>query len=195
MRILVIFGLICCTVLSACSDKLRSLDDKAIEVSSVNGEEISYSRKITNSGIQFNIATGGLGDIRYLSIRSSKNGVLIAKIDDDIEGIVLETLISDLNNNSKPEILLFLMQDAYNSNLTISGYEYDGKSFTRFDLPELEGDIAYGYYGKDHFYISGNMLIREFPVNAVDTDSKRKVSYSLDKNLALKLHKVEELRN
>ena len=180
-------------VLSSCSDKLRSLDDTAIEVSSVNGEEISYSKNITSGDKQFAIATGGIGSIRYLDIRASQNGVLLGKIDDELEGMVYETITGDLNQNSKPEILLLMLKNAYEGKIDVVGFEFDGKIFKRFDLPALDDELAYGYEGKDHFYISKSKLVREFPIHSVKADARRRIFYLLDKELALTMDKFEVL--
>jgi len=179
--------------LGSCSDKLRSLDDTAIEVNSVNGEEISFSKNITSGDKQFAIATGGLGSIRYLDIRASKNGVLLGKIDDELEGMVYETITGDLNQNSKPEILLLMIKNAYEGKIDVVGFEFDGTLFKRFELPALDEELAFGYEGKDHFYISKSKLVREFPIHSVKADAKRRIFYVLNKGLVLSLDKFEVL--
>jgi len=196
VKIFVIIGLILFFCLSSCSDKLNSLDDTAIEVTSVNGEEISFSKKLTNNSDIFNIASSGLGDIRYLDIRVSRDGVLLGKLSDELDGVIYKTMKTDLNNNSKPEILLLLLPNVTENKLLITGYEFDGKVFKRFDLPDLSEDLYFGYQGKDHIYVSKSKLVREFPINIADGNpgKKRRIFYKLNKELNFILDNHEDFR-
>lgn len=185
--ILILFSAL---TINGCSDKLKSLNDTAIEVSSVNGEEISYSKIIESKESNYFVATGGFGDIRYLNIRASKNGVLLGKIDDEIEGMIYEVITGDINNNSKTELYILYLRDSYSRHANIAGFEFNGKIFNRFDLPELDEELKSGYEGKDLFFISNSKLVREFPlVNS--ENSKRRIEYSLTEKLNVKINKSE----
>ncbi|MBX3043859.1 MAG: hypothetical protein KIT33_14920 [Candidatus Kapabacteria bacterium] len=189
----IIILLLSITIVS-CSEKLKSLDDTAIEVSAVNGEELSFSKNIEFEHRRYFIATGGYGSIRYLCIRLSMNSQLLGKIDDEIEGSIYETMTGDLNGNSKPEIMLLCINNSYKGFVDIVGYEFDGKIFRRYDLPPLDSDLAYGYGGNDHFYISKSKLIREFPILNTQPKAKRKITYSLNKNLEFSIEKFDEIK-
>ena len=182
----------------SCSDKLRSLDDTATEVNSVNGEEISFSKNINYSGDIFSIAVGGLGSIRYLDIRKSRDGVMLVKYNDELEGMIYGAMVNDLNANDKPEVLLIVLKNGIAGSAYIVGFELNGKQFKRFELPQPQDDLSYGYEGKDHFYISKSQLFHEFPIfsgSPVRTETgKRRLVYSLSKDLNFKLEKFEDLK-
>jgi hypothetical protein len=182
----------------SCSDKLRSLDDTATEVTNVNGEELSFNQKITKNGVDFFVALAGTGDIRFLDIRASKNGVLLSKINDETEGMIFSTMITDLNTNSKPELLLLINSGDVDGRVSIIGFEYNGKIFKRFDMPIIEDELYSGFSGRDYIYIQGSNIIREFNVDNQQAGgfggSTRRLVYALDENLNLTVLKQVNLK-
>lgn len=164
-------------ILCSCQDKLKSLDDTAIEVSVINGEDVTYTKKIKHEGNLYSISLAGNGDIRFLDIRVSHKGVLITKMNDEIDGIIYEVLKSDLNHNDKPELVLLVKANDLQSRISIVGYEHIANTFKRLNEPSNMEDLFYGYSGSDHIYIKVNKLVWEFlAVNYSDTNRTSSIS-------------------
>ncbi len=182
-------------VFNSCNNKLNSLNDDTLEISSINGELLSFNQKISDDDFDYYISLAGTGDIRFLDIRVGKNGVFIAKLNDEIEGTIYNIFISDLNKNSKPEIILLINSNDLKNNITIIGFEFNKNSFKRFDMPQLEEDNIYGIINNEHFLIKGSQIIREFDVLNPQNNLNitKRLIYNLNNNLELVLYKQNDL--
>ncbi len=182
-------------VFNSCNNKLNSLNDDTLEISSINGELLSFNQKISDDDFDYYISLAGTGDIRFLDIRVGKNGVFIAKLNDEIEGTIYNIFISDLNKNSKPEIILLINSNDLKNNITIIGFEFNKNSFKRFDMPQLEEDNIYGIINYEHFLIKGSQIIREFDVLNPQNNLNitKRLIYNLNNNLELVLYKQNDL--
>lgn len=194
MRLLLVIFCIS-IVINSCNNKLNSLNDDTLEISNINGELLSFNQKISDDGFDYYISLAGTGDIRFLDIRVGKNGVFIAKLNDEIEGAIYNVFISDLNKNSKPEILLLINSNDLKNNITIIGFEFNKNSFKRFDMPQLEEDNIYGIINNEHFLIKGSQIIREFDVlnQQNNLNVTKRLIYNLNNNLELVLYKQNDL--
>ena len=99
------------------------------------------------------------------------------------------TAIADLNNDYKPELLIYLVSDGSGSYGEVICYSVNnnGKSVSQVYFPPTSqsDSIKNGYMGHDIFDIVNNNLVQVFPIykdgdsNAQPTGGKREVIYEL----------------
>ncbi|MBF9251729.1 hypothetical protein I2I11_00325 [Pontibacter sp. 172403-2] len=150
---------------------------------------ISYEKKLESGSMHFLVTTTGEGSMRHLTIQLEREGQQPSRIDEDIEGTVTNSVITDLNGNKKPELLVFLNGGGTGSYGKVYGYEFDNQYWGELHMPELTPEQQQGYMGHDEFQVAGNRLVRTFPVY-LDTDANccpsggtRTIFYTLDNAL------------
>lgn len=122
----------------------------------------------------------------------------IAAIRDSITGIVTEAVITDLNLNELPEILIFVRGVGANPPGQVYGFEFAEQEWARFQLPTLPPEAASGYQGFDLFRIADNYLMRTYPVfrpsdsPTLPTGGQRTIRYTLDHTLRLMEYTIED---
>lgn len=151
-------------------------------------DAISYEKRLESGSMHFLVTTTE-GSMRHLTIQLDREGQQPSRIDEDIEGTVTNSVITDLNSNKKPELLVFLNGGGTGSYGKIYGYEFDSQYWGQLRMPELTPEQQQGYMGHDEFQVAGNRLARTFPVY-LDTDANccpsggtRTIFYTLDNAL------------
>ena len=102
---------------------------------------------------------------------------------------IVDVEIADLNNDNKPELLVYRISDGSGSYGDVICYSVNnnGKSASQvYFLPTSQSaKIKNGYMGHDNFKIVDNNLVQTFPIykdgdsNAQPTGGKREVTYKL----------------
>jgi hypothetical protein len=133
----------------------------------------------------------GAGNRRLLALTARQSGREMAAIRDSVAGEITDAVLTDLNQNELPEVLVFVRGTAPNAQGQVYGYEFTPQNWERFQLPTLPPEATSGYRGRDEFVITGDDLVRTFPIyrpaDAADkpTGGRRTVRYALDHTLRL----------
>ncbi|GAB3193873.1 hypothetical protein ABID22_000416 [Pontibacter aydingkolensis] len=159
--------------------------------------EVSYEEQILDRGMRFNIRTTGTGSQRSLSITVEREGQPTTRIDEAIEGTVTQSVVTDLNDNTKPELLVFVSGSGTGSYGKVYGYEFEREYWGELTMPPLTPQLEKDYMGHDEFKVVNDRLVRTFPIyletdpNCCPTGGTRTIIYTLDNALNLLVEKVE----
>ena len=159
--------------------------------------EVSYEEKLQGGGMQFYVSTTGQGSRRSLSITVERDEQQPTRIDEVIEGAVTNSVVTDLNDNKKPELLVFVSGSGSGSHGKVYGYEFERTYWGQLTMPALPPALEKDYMGHDEFEVVNNRLVRTFPIyletdpNCCPTGGKHTIIYTLDKALNLLVEKVE----
>ncbi len=159
-------------------------------------EEVSYTEQLEGGGMSFTISTTGLGEQRNLTILVIRDEQAPTRIDEAIEGTVTKSLVTDLNQNKKPELMIFVTGSGSGSHGKVYGYEFDREYWGELKMPDLSPALQKDYMGHDEFKVVNNRLVRTFPIyldtdpNCCPTGGKHTVVYKLDDALNLQMEKM-----
>lgn len=167
----------------------ESSDSAVTTTPTVEASDISFDREVTQGNYRFSVKTYGSQEQRVASIRSYRGTAqTIDPLRLDIMGSITNVMSGDLNGNGKPELYIFT--DNKRANGGLYAYEFGERGYTPITAPGNPGGTAgTGYSGQDTYQISGNKLIRTFPVSnttaAADgttptATTSRSVEYTLD---------------
>ncbi|MBC6607077.1 hypothetical protein H8B13_09620 [Hymenobacter sp. BT188] len=155
----------------------------------------TFNKTLSNDNFTADITSTTPGTLNLTARRAERK---IAEIRDSVSGVVTEAVITDLNQNELPEILIFVRGVGANPLGQVYGFEFAEQEWERFQLPTLPPEAADGYQGFDLFRIADNYLMRTFPVYRL-TDSptlpsggQRTVRYTLDHTLRLTEVTIED---
>ena len=147
-----------------------------------------FDKTLKLDGITFHVTCPNNSSLNKLTITPKglkKDNSIIAE---EVDGTVYEAEVADLNRDNSPEIYVFAASVGSGSYGSLIAYNANhGKSLSEIYLPPLEDDKvnARGYMGHDKFFISGNHLVRSFPVykdgdsNAGPSGGTRRLEYKL----------------
>lgn len=199
-RLLLVTG-VATAALTAC-DSTRPIASESSSESvpaspTVDESDVSFNREVTQGDYRFAVKTYGSQEPRVISIRSYRGTAqTIDPLRVEVNGAVTNIASGDLNGNGKPE--LYVMTDNKRANGGIYAFEFGERGYTPITAPGTpNGNAGIGYSGQDTYQISGNKLVRTFPVasttatatagattsatdQAAATPSTRTVEYTLD---------------
>ncbi|SNC64469.1 hypothetical protein SAMN06265337_1086 [Hymenobacter gelipurpurascens] len=164
-------------------------DSSVTSTPTVEASDVSFDREITQGNYRFTVKTYGSQDQRVASVRSYRGTAqTIDPLRLDITGAVTNVMSGDLNGNGKPELYIFT--DSKKANTSLYAYEFGERGYTPITAPgNPSGTAGTGYSGQDTYQISGNKLVRTFPVSSTTaaadgttpaSSSSRSVEYTLD---------------
>jgi hypothetical protein len=166
----------------------ESSDDAASSTPTVEASDVSFDREVTQGNYRFSVKTYGSQEQRVASIRSYRGTAqTIDPLRLDIAGSVTNVVSGDLNGNGKPE--LYILTDSKKANGGLYAYEFGERGYTPITAPNTpSGSAGTGYAGQDTYQISGNKLVRTFPVTnataatngTAPTTNSRSIEYTLD---------------
>ncbi|RSK44539.1 hypothetical protein [Hymenobacter perfusus] len=187
-RLLLATGVAAAT-LSAC-DSTRQVasetsSDTVPSSPTVDESDVSFNREVTQGEYRFTVKTFGSQEPRIVSIRSYRGSAqTIDPLRLEVAGAVTNVASGDLNGNGKPE--LYIMTDNKKANGGLYAYEFAERGYAPISFPGTPaGNAGMGYTGQDMYQISGNKLVRSFPVTPLDstqTAGNRTIEYTLDAN-------------
>ncbi|RIY13381.1 hypothetical protein D0T11_02800 [Hymenobacter rubripertinctus] len=173
--------------LSAC-DSTRQVASESSASSvpagpTIDESDVTFNREVTQGDYRFAVKTFGTQEPRFVSIRSYRgSSQIMDPMRVEVTGAVTNIASGDLNGNGKPE--LFIMTDNKKANGGLYAYEFGERGYTPISFPGTPGGQAgMGYTGQDMYTISGNKLVRTFPVTPIDSTMRagnRTVEYTLD---------------
>ena len=178
--------LLSAALLPAC-DSQRSVTESADPASlrSAPAAPVSFRKELTEGDHRFVVQTTGEGSRRQLTLRAEKNGRELTTNTQRIDGQVADAVVTNLNDNDFPELLVFVTDAGSGSYGQLLGFEFLNQGRRPVALPELSGPAAQGYQGHDEFKVMGRELCRSFPVyrsadpNCCPTGGTRTVHYRL----------------
>ncbi|MBX0289979.1 hypothetical protein K3G63_05980 [Hymenobacter sp. HSC-4F20] len=168
-RLLLATGVVAAS-LTAC-DSTRPVasesSSESVPVSpTVDESDVSFNREVTQGDYRFAVKTYGSQEPRVISIRSYRGSAqTIDPLRLEVSGAVTNVVSGDLNGNGKPE--LYVMTDNKRANGGLYAFEFGERGYTPITAPGTPGGNAgSGYSGQDTYQISGNKLVRTFPVTS-----------------------------
>ncbi|WP_157541274.1 hypothetical protein [Hymenobacter aerophilus] len=147
--------------------------------------DVTFNQEVTQGEYRFQVKTFGSDASRVMSIRSYRGSSLTTDpIRTSVTGAVTSVMAADMNGNGKPE--LYVMTDNKKANGGLYGFEFTDRGYAPISMPGAPaGAAGTGYMGQDTYQISGNKLIRTFPITPADgtpSTGNRTVEYTLDSN-------------
>ncbi|WP_347157301.1 hypothetical protein [Pontibacter chitinilyticus] len=197
------------TCLAACgSDQVTQEDSAATPMAATDSipaelpqksevDAVSYEKKLDAGSMHFLVTTLGEGSMRSLAVQVTRDGQQPSRIDEAIEGIVTNSVVTDLNGNKKPELLIFVTGEGTGSYGKIYGYEFDSKYWGQLHMPALPQEQQQGYMGHDEYQVVDGRLARSFPVylatdaNCCPSGGTRTIFYTLNNALNFVVTKVQ----
>ncbi|SCK23625.1 PliI family lysozyme inhibitor of I-type lysozyme [Vogesella sp. LIG4] len=107
-----------------------------------------------------------------------------------VDGTITDVRVADLNGDGKPELYLFTRSagsGSYGNVLVFVVDEWNRLNSISLPPPDDYPDAMAGYMGHDEFTLSGQRLLRRFPLyrdgdgNAMPTGGMRQLSYRLER--------------
>ena len=162
------------------------IDSTTQEATALPGKEpVPSNLELKN--ISFDIQTKGNGSIKKLNVQSHglEND---QKFEMDLEGELTDSLVTDLNADEFPELVLFTRSAGSGSYGNVIAFSVNnGKSMSRVYFPPVSENpkLKEGYMGHDRFFIQDSKLMQEFPIykktdpNSDPTGGVRRIEYKL----------------
>ena len=147
-----------------------------------------FDKTLELKGITFHVTCpnqGSLNDVTIVPSGLEQNTPITIK---EADGTVTGAEVADLNRDVSPELYIFLTSAGSGSYANLIAFSANNnKSLSEIHLPELMEDKvnSRGYMGHDRFAVSGEYLVRNFPLykdddtNAEPTGGTRTLHYTL----------------
>ncbi|AYA36587.1 hypothetical protein D3Y59_05660 [Hymenobacter oligotrophus] len=151
----------------------------------------SFRKELSRGDYDFAVHTVGSGSQRQLTLEAKRLGRELMATTTPIEGVVADAVVTNLNNDDYPELLVFMNAAGSGAYGKLVGYEFLSRGRRNLSLPALEGPAAVGYLGHDSFRVEERKIIRTFPVylptdpNSSPSGGTRVVEYELPKKEGL----------
>lgn len=148
----------------------------------------AFDKTLSLQGIGFRVVSANQGSINRVVITPTGLTRDNTPVSREVDGTVTGAEVADLNGDGSPELYVYVRSAGSGSYGSVVAY---GVSQRRslgevYLLPISEDvDASKGYMGHDRFAVSGNRLLRYFPLyrpgdrNAEPTGGSRQVSYRL----------------
>jgi hypothetical protein len=146
---------------------------------------VTFRKELRHSDFRFLVQTTGEGAQQQLSLHTEKKGRTLATTTQQLEGRVSDVVVTNLNQNDFPELLIFVSDAGSGSYGQLLGFEYQNQGRRAVTLPGLGGPAAKGYQGHDTFEVVGQQVLRHFPVyqeedaNCCPSGGTRTIHYQL----------------
>ncbi|MBG8553649.1 hypothetical protein [Hymenobacter guriensis] len=181
-------------LLAGC-DSQRSTIESTPEISQSSpaaapATPVSFRKELAADDLRFLVQTTGEGSSRQLSVRAEKGGRELTTTTQILDGSVADAVVTNLNDDKYPELLVFVSDAGTGSYGQLVGYEFMNQGRRAITLPALAGAAAAGYQGHDDFRVEGQELLRTFPVyseadaNCCPSSGKRTIRYQLLEGIA-----------
>jgi len=180
--------------ISGCTNEIKekpaetdAKNDTAGNVAVTARETDTLQKSPKSKSISFDVRTSGETTSRQLLVEThglEHDQVFKLKM----EGKLTDTLVTDLNADGFPELLVVTQSEGSGSYGSVIAYSVNnGKSVSQVSFqPDRENpELNKGYMGHDRFYIKDFKLFREFPIykqgdpNANPTGGLRRIKYKL----------------
>jgi hypothetical protein len=151
---------------------------------------VTRSLRLEQAGWRFDVDTRSDADGTRVEVlvRTATVGAAPARLRIELDDPVAEGFATDLDGDYAPELLLWTRADGSSAEGDVRGWRFaaDGAA-TMIALPELDGDLATGWRGRDQFGVQGMHLVRSFPLYRDEDDNAnpsagfvRVIRYALD---------------
>lgn len=173
--------------LASC-DTQRSTTAESSDPAALRSEPttpVSFRKELNEGDHRFVVQTTGQGTQKQLTLRAEKSGRDLTTNTQVINGAVTDAVVTNLNDDKFPELLLFVSDAGSGSYGQVIGYEFQNQGRRPLSMPELSPAAAKGYQGNDAFRVEGRELLRSFPLykpedaNCCPSGGIRTVRYTL----------------
>ncbi|KUG07570.1 hypothetical protein [Solirubrum puertoriconensis] len=187
-------GLLAAALLSNCDSQrsaTETADPNPTASSAVPAPNESFRKELSRGDYNFAVRTLGTGTQRQLLLEAKRLGRELMASTTNIEGVVTDAVVTNLNNDDYPELLVFVNAAGSGSYGRLVGYEFLNRGRRNLALPALDGPAAVGYLGHDSFRVEDRKIIRTFPVylptdpNSSPSGGTRVVEYEMPKKEGL----------
>jgi hypothetical protein len=144
----------------------------------------AFSKVLSLQNVTFTVTANDSMPVATLVIRPDGLEIDSRLMVQSIDGLVTGAEVEDLNSDGWPELAVYVRSPSGYG--TVIAYSVnDGKSMSAISFPDLEGEAAAGYRGRDEFTIIETSLARRFPIyKEGDADDKptgglRQIQYGL----------------
>ena len=141
-----------------------------------------------SNSLAFSVHSSGSRSINHLTISPAGLEIDNRPVTAETDGVVTAAEIADLDADGWPEVYVYISSAGSGSYGSLVAYAVNrGKSMSPIYLPPLadDPDLSTGYMGHDHFAVTGNRLLRRFPVylpgdtNHAPSGGMRQLEYRL----------------
>ncbi|UYZ60470.1 hypothetical protein [Hymenobacter latericus] len=183
-------GWLAAALLSSCDSQRTATETAApnpTASTAVPAPNESFRKEMSRGDYNFAVRTVGSGSQRQLTLEAKRLGRELMASSTSIEGVVADAVVTNLNNDDYPELLVFMNAAGSGSYGKLVGYEFLSRGRRNLVLPALDGPAAVGYLGHDSFRVEDRKIIRSFPVylptdpNSSPSGGTRVVEYELPK--------------
>lgn len=144
-----------------------------------------FDETLAHQGISFRVSTPNTSSINPVMIEITGLALGSATLEREADGIVTGAETADLNADGSPELYIYSSSAGSGSYGNLIAFSVNNrKSASDIYLPPLDEAEA-GYMGHDEFAVSGQVLVRRFPLyregdsNAQPTGGSREIHYRL----------------
>ena len=171
-RLLLVTGVVAATLTACDSTRQVASESSSSTVPAgptIDVSDVTFDREVTQGDYRFAVKTFGSEEPRFISIRSYRgSSQIMDPLRVEVSGAVTNIAAADLNGNGQPE--LYVMTDNKKANGGLYAYEFRERGYTPISFPGTPaGKSGMGYNGQDMYRISGNKLVRTFPVTPLPT--------------------------
>lgn len=149
----------------------------------------AFEQTLALKGIGFRVVSANTSTGNRVVITPSGLSGGNAPVSREVDGIVSGAEVADLDGDGRPEVYVFVRSGGSGSygSLVAFGVRHPGQPLAEIHLLPISEDVeaSRGYMGHDTFVISGNNVVRQFPLyrpgdrNATPTGGSRQIGYRL----------------
>lgn len=153
-----------------------------------NAQQVAESaawRQFNINGNTVSINSEGNPDgKRSYEVLAENDGLAVARLSVNRNGVLSDAWKADLDGNGAPEIIVAVGQLDGSNQGSVDVHEWDGYKFISKRLPQAIPSEKGAYFGHDQFKLENGQLIREFPRFKDESDgqipSGEKARYRFD---------------
>jgi len=202
--VLTIFTITACH--RSAEKKATSINEQAVSAyepakteQSITGD---YNKILTSGEIRFNISAKKENGQSEITVTPSNLEIDNSPITQTVDGGVVDAVVSDLNADGSPELLIFTRSDGSGSYGNVVAFSVNNKkSMSMVYFPPITDNavLGKGYMGHDEFRVVDKLLIQRFPIynegdsNADPTGGIRQISYEMIDGEAMRKFEVKNI--
>lgn len=145
-----------------------------------------YRNTLRLDGVTFQVEAKGEGSTQELTVQAERDGKRLPPQKLTVDATVVGAEVKDLNGDGQPELFVYGQSAGSGSYGSVWAWSASRRgSLQPIRLGAMSSKDSTGYRGHDRFAVSGNNLVRRFPIylpgdsNARPTGGTRQVTYRL----------------
>jgi hypothetical protein len=145
-----------------------------------------YQNTLTLEGVTFKVEAKGEGSTQELTVQAERDGQPLPLQKLTVDATVVGAEVKDLDGDGQPELFVYGQSAGSGSYGSVWAWSVSRRGgLLPIRLGAMSSKDSSGYRGHDRFAVSGNNLVRRFPIylpgdsNARPTGGSRQVTYRL----------------